>query len=115
VSAPSASAPIGIRVRHSTHRLELSYEDGEIVTLPAELLRVLAPQPPGSHELVAGKRLVRLLAAEPVGNYALRLRFSDGFDSGIYDWAFLCELGREQKIRWRRYLRLLEDARLSRD
>lgn len=110
------SAPVGIRVRHSTHRLELTYEDGSNVALPAELLRVLVPTAPGEHPpLIPGKRLVRLLAAEPVGNYALRLRFSDGFDDGVYSWDFLRELGREQGIRWRRYLRLLEDAGLHRD
>lgn len=115
----AVSAPHGIRIRHETHRLELTYEDGTCVSLAAELLRVLVPrpQPPPGHylPLIAGKRLVRLLAAEPVGNYALRLKFSDGFDTGIYSWEFLRELGREQNIRWRRYLRLLEDAGLSRD
>jgi DUF971 family protein len=110
------SAPVAIRVRHAARSLELTYEDGRVISLPAELLRVLAPDPPGkTSPLTAGKRLVSLLAAEPVGNYALRLRFSDGFDSGIYSWEFLHELGREQKIRWRRYLRLLEEAGLGRD
>ena len=109
------TAPIGIRIRRGANRLELTYEDGRITALPAELLRVLVPQPRGQNALIAGKRLVSLLAAEPVGNYALRLRFSDGFDGGIYDWDFLAELGREQAIRWRRYLRLLEDAGLGRD
>ncbi len=118
-AASAASAPHGIRIRHEIHRLELTYEDGTIVTMAAELLRVLVPVPPPppghAKPLIAGKRLVRLLAAEPVGNYALRLKFSDGFDSGIYSWEFLRELGREQNIRWRRYVRLLEDAGLSRD
>jgi DUF971 family protein len=50
-----------------------------------------------------------------VGNYGLRLKFSDGFDSETYTWEFLRALGREQNIRWRRYERLLEDAGLSRD
>ena len=110
------SAPVAIRVRHEGHRLELNHEDGRIISLPAELLRVLAPDTAGKPTpLIHGKRLVSLLAAEPVGNYALRLRFSDGFDSGIYSWEFLDELGREQKIRWRRYLRLLEEAGQTRD
>jgi DUF971 family protein len=118
-------APTGIRIRDAERRLELTYDDASITTLSAELLRVLAPASPGDAlgtivpgqplPLIGGKRLVSLLAAEPVGNYALRLRFSDGFDSGIYSWEFLGELGREQRIRWRRYLRLLEDSGLSRD
>jgi DUF971 family protein len=110
------SGQVAIRIRHAARRLELTYEDGRIISLPAELLRVLAPETPGkTTPLISGKRLVSLLAAEPVGNYALRLRFSDGFDTGIYSWEFLHELGREQKIRWRRYLRLLEEAGLNRD
>jgi DUF971 family protein len=109
-------APTGIRIRHGADRLELTYDDGGIISFSAELLRVLAPALPGKTvPLTGGKRLVSLLAAEPVGNYALRLRFSDGFDSGIYSWGFLDQLGREQSIRWRRYLRLLEEAGLSRD
>lgn len=112
----NVSAPVGIRVRHHAHRLELVYEDASIISLPAELLRVLAPPQPGAGTvLLGGKRLVRLRSIEPVGNYALRLRFSDGFDTGIYSWDFLHQLGREQRVRWRRYLRLLEDAGLGRD
>lgn len=121
----AVQAPVAIRLRHTAKRLELTYDDGGIISFPAELLRVLAPESPGDalttiipgHHapLISGKRLVSLLAAEPVGNYALRLRFSDGFDGGVYSWTFLQELGREQKIRWRRYLRLLEEAGLSRD
>jgi DUF971 family protein len=110
------SAPVGIRVRYESHRLELSYDDGGIISLPAELLRVLSPAFPGKTQpLIGGKRLIALVSAEPVGNYALRLRFSDGFDSAFYSWEFLAELGREQTIRWRRYLRLLEESGLSRD
>ncbi|WP_297495225.1 gamma-butyrobetaine hydroxylase-like domain-containing protein [Acidocella sp.] len=109
------SAPLGIRVRRLTHRLELTYEDGRVISLPAELLRVFPPASPGQSGLIGGKRLVSLVAAAPVGTYALRLQFSDGFDSGIYSWDLLAELGREQNIRWRRYLRLLEEAGLGRD
>jgi DUF971 family protein len=106
----------GIRIRRDVDRLELTFENGAVASFPAELLRVLAPPQPGkTAPLIGGKRGVRLRAAEPVGNYALRLRFSDGFDSGIYSWEFLTALAREQNIRWRRYLRLLEDAGLSRD
>ena len=109
------SAPISIGIRRGANRLELTYEQGNIVALPDELLRVVAPMPPGQASLVAGKKSVSLLAAEPVGNYALRLKFSDGFDTSVFSWEFLHDLGREQNIRWRRYLRLLEEAGLNRD
>lgn len=110
------SAATGIRIRRDTNRLELTFEDGRITGFPAELLRVLVPSAPGkTTPLLGGKRRVTLLSAKPVGNYALCLSFSDGFDTGIYSWEFLDELSREQNIKWRRYLRLLEDAGLSRD
>ena len=98
------SAPVGIRVRREARRLELTFDDGSIITLPAELLRVLAPMPPGQSVLVAGKRLVTLLAADPIGNYALRLVFDDGHDTGLYSWTLLHELGRDAAANWSRYL-----------
>ncbi len=108
------SAPHGIRIRHGAKRLELTYDDGSNLSFSAEILRVLVPDPAGKAGLVVGKEQVRLVSLVPVGNYALRLKFSDGFESSAYSWAFLHELGREQAIRWRRYLRLLQDAGLSR-
>jgi DUF971 family protein len=33
-----------------------------------------------------------VLSAELVGNYALKVRFSDGHDTGIYSWAYLREI-----------------------
>jgi DUF971 family protein len=101
--------------------LALSFDDGTEASLPAELLRVESPSAevqghgPGQRVLVTGKRRVAITGVEPVGNYAVRLVFSDGHDSGIYSWEFLYQLGREQNIRWRRYLRLLEDAGLTRE
>ena len=58
---------------------------------------------------------MRILAAEPTGTCALRLKFSDSYEVRIYSWEYLRELGREQQIRWRRYLHLLEQAGLGRD
>ncbi len=110
------NAPTHIRIRHGLRRLELEYEDGSALALPAEFLRVHYPVPPGTTApLIAGKRLVGIRAAEPTGNYALRLRFSDGFETGVYSWTYLRDLGREYRIRWRRYLHRLEQAGLSRE
>ena len=109
------SEPAQISIRQAAKRLDLAYEDGSVLSFPAEFLRVQPPAGPGRAELVAGKRLVRILAAEPTGTCALRLTFSDGYDSGVYSWEYLRDLGREQQIRWRRYLHLLEHAGLGRD
>ncbi len=39
-----------------------------------------------------------------VGNYALKLTFSDGHDSGLFTWGYLQELGEHQDAYWQRYL-----------
>ena len=69
---------------------------------------------PGQRVLVPGKRDVKIVAIEPVGNYAVSLRFDDGHDSGIYSWTVLHELGREHEQRWATYLAELEARGLSR-
>ena len=64
---------------------------------------------------VAGKRTVKIAALEPVGNYAVRILFDDGHDTGLYSWALLRELGREHDERWSAYLEELAAQGLSRD
>jgi DUF971 family protein len=64
---------------------------------------------------VAGKRDVNISAIEPIGNYAVVLRFNDGHETGIYTWSFLKELGEQQETRWGRYLEALAEKNLSRD
>jgi DUF971 family protein len=64
--------------------------------------------------LVPGKRDVNIVGIEPVGNYAVQLRFDDGHDSGLYSWSVLHELGREYEQRWPAYLAELESRGLSR-
>jgi DUF971 family protein len=101
--------------------LEVGFESGEVYRLPFEYLRVHSPSAevqghgPGQGTLQTGKRGVTLLAVEPVGHYAVKLVFSDGHDSGLYTWAWLHELGRNQATRWRQYLEALERSGASRD
>jgi DUF971 family protein len=109
-----------IKLRRAENLLELTFEDGLTIALPAELLRVESPSAEvqghaGQPTLVARKRHVAITAIEPTGNYAIRLIFSDGHDTGIFSWDYLHQLGREQSIRWRRYLHRLEEAGLTRD
>ncbi|NNM55837.1 DUF971 domain-containing protein [Acidocella sp.] len=114
------STPAQIKLRRAENLLELSYEDGRVLSLPAEYLRVESPSAevqghgPGQAVLVTGKMHVGIIGIEPAGNYALRLSFSDGHDTGIFSWDYLEELGREHAIRWRRYLQRLEAAGASR-
>jgi DUF971 family protein len=110
-----------IVLHKASHALEVAFDDGARFTLPCEYLRVESPSAevqghgPGQRVLVPGKRDVEIVAIEPIGNYAVGLRFSDGHDSGIYSWTVLHELGREQEARWATYLAELEARGLSRE
>jgi DUF971 family protein len=115
------SSPTEIKLRRAENLLDLRFDDGTVLSLPAEYLRVESPSAevqghsPAERQLVSGKRQVAITGIEPTGNYAIRLIFSDGHDTGIYSWDYLQRLGREYAIRWRHYLQQLEAAGLHRD
>jgi DUF971 family protein len=102
--------PIEIKLRTGSRLLEVSFEDGARYELPFEYLRVFSPSAEvqghggGEGMLVTGKRSVGISGVEPVGNYALRLLFDDGHNTGLYTWSVLEELGRNQRRNWARYL-----------
>lgn len=113
--------PTEIRVRRAERRLEVEYDDGVTVDLPAELMRVESPsaEVQGHHiaqkRIVPGKRDVGIAAVEPVGNYAVRVRFDDGHDTGIFTWSYLRQLFEQQERLWGDYLEALEERGLSRE
>ena len=113
--------PLEIRLRRASQALELDFDDGLRAVLPAEYLRVESPSAevqghgPGQKVLVSGKQDVNLAAVEPIGHYAVRIRFTDGHDTGIYSWAYLHQLAREHADRWHSYLQALAVKGLSRD
>ena len=113
--------PTEIKLVRATQTLEITFDDGTRAALPAEYLRVESPSAEvqghgaGPKQLVAGKRDVTIVAVDPVGNYAVRLRFNDGHDTGLYSWTYLHQLGREQESRWDDYLKRLDAAGLRRD
>ncbi len=117
----STPRPTEIVLRKAERVLAVAFDRGEHFDLPAEYLRVESPSAevqghgPGQKVLVAGKRQVTIDAIEPVGHYAVLLRFSDGHASGIYSWQTLHRLGREQASRWSAYLDALAVEGLSRD
>lgn len=117
----SAPRPIDIVLHRASHVLEIAWEDGIRHRLPFEYLRVESPSAevqghgPGQKVLVAGKRNVGIDAIEPVGHYAVLLRFDDGHASGIFSWVTLHALGRAHERNWREYLDALAAAGLSRD
>src|SRR5579863_1708109 len=99
-----------IRLRRGSRVLAVTFEDGSRFELPFEYLRVHSPSAevkghgPGQEVLVRGKENVGIAAVEPVGQYAVKLVFDDGHDTGLFTWKYLHELGREYRANWTRYL-----------
>ena len=101
--------------------MSVAFDDGTAFDLPAEYLRVTSPSAevqghgPSERKTVPGKRNVEIIAVDPVGNYAVKLRFDDMHDTGIYGWDYLYELGANQAEKWGNYLAELDAKGLSRD
>ena len=112
---------IEIRLKRAERLIEIDFDDGRSCRLPAELLRVESPSAevqghdPRRKTIVAGKRHVGISDVEPVGTYALRIRFDDGHDTGLYTWDWLYTLGEDQQRVWQTYLDALADRGLSRE
>ena len=112
--------PTELRLDKEKSILTVSYDDGQSFALPAELLRVLSPSAevqghsPDQRVTVPGKKNVGIARIEPVGNYAVRIVFTDGHDTGLYVWEYLRELGEQKDERWQEYLKELAAKRLSR-
>ncbi len=110
-----APLPTQIRLHQKSRTLELTYDD-ESFELTAEYLRVHSPSAEvrghgiGNGVLQTGKKLVGIKELIPTGNYALRLVFDDGHDSGLYSWKYLLELGQNHAKWWRDYLDRLAGA-----
>jgi DUF971 family protein len=113
--------PVELRLKRAEKRLDIEFDDGKRFSLPAEYLRVESPSAevqghgPGEKIVVAERAHVGILDLEPVGNYAVRIRFDDLHDTGIYSWDYLYQLGIEHHKRWREYLAALAAKGLSRE
>jgi DUF971 family protein len=103
--------PTELRLNPARMQLTIAFDTGETFVLPAEYLRVESPsaevQGHGADQkqIVKGKQDVKIAALDPVGNYAVRITFDDGHDSGLFSWDYLHELGREQRTKWAAYLK----------
>ena len=112
--------PSKIQLHKRSKCLELHYE-GKAYSLSAEYLRVHSPSAevkghgPGQEVLQTGKRDVGITGVEGVGNYALRLTYDDGHDSGLYTWDYLYRLATEYDANWDAYLEKLHAANETRD
>lgn len=117
----SRHKPVEIRLKRAEKILEIDFDDGRSFRLPAELLRVESPSAdvqghgPGQKTIVAGRRHVGIMGVEPVGNYAVRLKFDDLHETGIFSWDTLYDFGERQDELWQGYLKALKTKGLSRD
>lgn len=108
--------PTDIKLHRKSRNLEVTFDSGETFQLPCEYLRVYSQSAevtghaPGQEVLQVGKRQVNIDAITPVGNYAVKLHFDDGHDSGIYTWQWLYELGQHYEPYWQDYLDRLQKA-----
>jgi DUF971 family protein len=111
-----AVRPTDIVLHQKSRRLEVAFDDGTRFQLPCEFLRVYSPSAevrghgPGQETLPLGKENVNIARIEPVGNYAIKLCFDDGHDTGLYSWEWLHYLGTDQEQLWDRYLQRLQQA-----
>jgi len=111
--------PTDLRLHSKSRFLEVTFTD-EVFKLPCEYLRVYSPSAevkghgPGQEVLQIGKESVNIVSIEPVGNYAVRLIYSDSHNSGLYSWDYLYQLGSERLAKWQDYLDRLADADVTR-
>ncbi|MFQ5488643.1 MAG: gamma-butyrobetaine hydroxylase-like domain-containing protein, partial [Gammaproteobacteria bacterium] len=108
--------PTEIRLQRQSRVLELSFDDGSRFELSCEFLRVYSPSAEvrghgaGQEVLQTSKEDVNIERIEPVGQYAVRLCFDDGHDTGLYSWDLLYDLGRRRDELWQQYLARLAEA-----
>ncbi len=113
--------PQKIKLHKSSGELEIHFPGQDPCVLDSEYLRVHSPSAevkghgPGQAVLQWGKKHVRIADLERNGNYAIRITFDDGHDTGIYSWDYLHELCTNRQQYWERYLEELHRAGKSRD
>ena len=116
-----APTPTEIVLHQKSRVLGIAFSDGKRFRLPCEFLRVYSPSAevrghgPGQEVLQVGKKDVEITELEPVGAYAVRPKFSDGHDTGIYSWDYFHTLGVNQDEMWRRYVERIDEAGASRE
>ena len=107
--------PTDIIYHQQRHELEIAFDDGARFHLPAELLRVYSPSAEvrghwgQGAKLEVDKQDVAILEMRPVGQYAVKIVYDDGHDSGLYDWRYLYDLGKKQAVYWTQYLDRLRE------
>ena len=118
---PNSPKPVDIKLHQQSRLLEIGFDDNTDCMLSCEFLRVYSPSAEvrghgaGQEVLQTGKEDVNIVGIEPVGNYAVKLVFSDGHDTGLFTWEYLYFLGDQQTQLWADYERRLNEAGVDRD
>ncbi len=113
--------PEEVRYVSADKRLEVGFDNGVRFSYPAELLRVESPSAEvqghsaSEKKIVAGRKHVGIMEIEPIGNYAIRIKFDDLHDTGLFSWQYLYQLGENQDAIWQAYLDAIEAQGLSRE
>jgi DUF971 family protein len=120
MSDVKAPWPTEIRLKQDRRTLGVVFDDGVAHDITAEMLRVLSPSAevqghsPEQRKTIGGKQNVSIAAVDPVGNYAVRLTFDDGHNTGIFTWSYLRKLGDEREKLWAEHLAELKAKGLPR-
>ena len=118
---PNSPRPSNIKLHQKSRLLEIAFDDNTECMLSCEYLRVYSPSAEvrghgvGQEVLQVGKETVNILAIEPVGQYAIKLIFSDGHDTGLYSWDYLYDLARNYEGLWLEYIGKLDAAGVKRN
>jgi DUF971 family protein len=113
---PTSPHPVDIKLHQASRLLEIKFDNNTECMLSTEFLRVYSPSAEvrghgvGQEVLQTGKEDVNITAIEPVGNYAVKLTFTDGHDTGLYSWDYLYYLGENYEALWQDYIAKLEMA-----
>lgn len=114
------TTPTEIKLHQKSRVLELHFDDGYQCNLTCEYLRVNSPSAevqghgPGQEVLQTGKENVNITELEPQGNYAVKIHFDDGHNTGLFTWEYLYELGKTYTEKWNHYLERLGAAGIER-
>ena len=112
--------PTEIRLNKEQSVLTVNFDDGKAFDLTAEYLRVHSPSAevqghsPSQRKTVGGKRNVKISDLQQVGNYAVKIHFDDGHDTGLFSWSYLHDLGETYQERWAMYVAELSTKGLDR-
>ena len=110
-STENGTVPNQITIDENTGSLSLIYSKKRECKFTCEFLRVFSPSAevighgPGQRTNPIGKQNVRIVGVEPVGNYAIKIIFSDGHDTGIYSWKYFQWLATNKKDLWSKYIK----------